>query len=65
MYLNFASYPCGLTDVVGYWAETQIFGGVVLFEREKSQPDSQVDTFLLPSRHYVRLGISNGDWYRL
>lgn len=26
-------YPKGVSDVVGYWAETYIFGGVVLFDR--------------------------------
>lgn len=26
-------YPHGSLDVVGYWAETYIFGGVVVFDR--------------------------------
>ena len=26
-------YPRGFPDVVGYWAETHIFGGVVVFDR--------------------------------
>jgi hypothetical protein len=26
-------YPRGFSDVVGYWAETHIFGGVVVFDR--------------------------------
>lgn len=26
-------YPDGIADVVGYWAEDRIFGGVVLFGR--------------------------------
>lgn len=47
MYLNFSSYPAGISDVVGYWAETQIFGGVVLFEHENSQAHSKVNTFPL------------------
>ena len=47
MYLNFSSYPTGISDVVGYWAETQIFGGVVLFEHEKSQTHSKVNVSLL------------------
>ncbi|CAF9930845.1 MAG: hypothetical protein ALECFALPRED_004741 [Alectoria fallacina] len=29
-------YPSGLLNVVGYWAETQLFGGVVLFDRGDS-----------------------------
>ncbi|KAJ9642459.1 hypothetical protein H2199_004840 [Coniosporium tulheliwenetii] len=27
-------YPQGIADVVGYWAEYHLFGGVVLFDRE-------------------------------
>lgn len=42
MYLDFSSYPNGLANLVGYWAETQIFGGVVLFEHEESVSDSRV-----------------------
>ena len=33
-YRLFWNYPFGLLDVVGYWAEAEIFGGVVLFEHE-------------------------------
>jgi hypothetical protein len=29
-------YPEGRADVVGYWAEDQIFGGVVLFDRSQT-----------------------------
>ncbi|KAL2272324.1 hypothetical protein FJTKL_06951 [Diaporthe vaccinii] len=29
-------YPHGLADVVGYWAEAKIFGGVVVFDRGPS-----------------------------
>lgn len=32
-YVHHTQYPKGVADVVGYWAETQIFGGVVLFDR--------------------------------
>lgn len=28
-------YPKGAADMVGYWAEAQILGGVVLFDRRK------------------------------
>lgn len=30
-------YPRGLADVAGYWAEGQIFGGVVVFDRGESE----------------------------
>jgi hypothetical protein len=33
LYTRWESYPMGLTDVVGYWAETYLFGGVVVFDR--------------------------------
>jgi hypothetical protein len=32
-------YADGLADVVGYWAEDQIFGGVVLFDRSQTWRD--------------------------
>lgn len=32
-YKRFDNYPFGLLSVVGYWAETALFGGVVLFDR--------------------------------
>lgn len=35
-YVQFKNYPRGLLDVVGYWAETQVFGGVLLFDRSDS-----------------------------
>ena len=35
-YTHFKNYPRGLLDVVGYWAESQVFGGVLLFDRSGS-----------------------------
>lgn len=35
-YQAFEDYPFGLLNVVGYWAETKLFGGVVLFDRGES-----------------------------
>ena len=29
-------YPSGVAELAGYWAETQIFGGVILFDRGQS-----------------------------
>ncbi|KAL1862718.1 hypothetical protein Daus18300_008362 [Diaporthe australafricana] len=34
-YQDFEQYPNGAADIVGYWCEAQIFGGVVLFDRRK------------------------------
>lgn len=35
-YMAYVMYPHGLLNVVGYWAETQVLGGVLLFERGPS-----------------------------
>ncbi|EXM02754.1 hypothetical protein NOF04DRAFT_22340 [Fusarium oxysporum II5] len=32
-------YPKGLADVAGYWAESKILGGVVLFDRGETEQD--------------------------
>lgn len=34
-YRDLEQYPKGAADMVGYWAEAQIFSGVVLFDRRK------------------------------
>jgi hypothetical protein len=41
-YSDYDKYPDGVADVVGYWAEARIMGGVVLFDRR----DSKVLKFL-------------------
>lgn len=38
-YLDHDQYPLGIADIVGYWAEYQVFGGVVLFDRGESEID--------------------------
>lgn len=35
-YCSHLQYPCGVSDMVGYWAEAKLFGGVVLFDRSDS-----------------------------
>ncbi|TVY13463.1 hypothetical protein LARI1_G009151 [Lachnellula arida] len=35
-YYDLQQYPKGVGDVVGYWAEYHLFGGVVLFDRGES-----------------------------
>jgi hypothetical protein len=35
-YVAQSQYPDSLADVVGYWAEDRIFGGVVLFDRSQT-----------------------------
>lgn len=34
-YRDFKQYPNGAADIVGYWAEAEIFGGVMLFDQRK------------------------------
>lgn len=31
-YRDFDQYPNGVADMVGYWVESELFGGVVLFD---------------------------------
>jgi hypothetical protein len=38
-YYAWEQYPNGPADVVGYWAEYHLFGGVVLFDRGTSGVD--------------------------
>jgi hypothetical protein len=40
---DYEQYPRGLSDVVGYWAEAKIFGGVLLFDRGESDTDVRVE----------------------
>ncbi|KAK1764961.1 hypothetical protein QBC33DRAFT_579903 [Phialemonium atrogriseum] len=45
-YVDDDQYPDGVADVVGYWAEARILGGVVLFDRRDPAtcPDAQPDS---------------------
>jgi hypothetical protein len=55
-YLNYQQYPHGLADVAGFWAESRIFGGVVLFDRRNPSliPESERDSIWFhPSREDV------------
>ncbi|KAJ5697997.1 hypothetical protein N7462_000002 [Penicillium macrosclerotiorum] len=38
-------YPDGIADIIGYWAEYRIFGGVVLFDRGQSELEAQKSQF--------------------
>ena len=38
-YKEHESYPDGLADSVGYWAESRILGGVTLFYRGPANPE--------------------------
>jgi len=43
-YQAFDQYPNGISDVVGYWAETKILGGVMIFDRGQSGTEVSVDS---------------------
>ncbi|KAI1362412.1 hypothetical protein F5Y08DRAFT_312047 [Xylaria arbuscula] len=47
-YHDHEQYPRGTPDVVGYWAESKIFGGVVLFDRGESETECK-EIWLDPS----------------
>ncbi|KAG8167953.1 hypothetical protein KVR01_003642 [Diaporthe batatas] len=59
LYVDSDRYPNGLADIVGYWAEHHIFGGVVLFDRGRDEEEvSNIKfrlniTFPIQSRDYV------------
>lgn len=44
LYFVSTSYPKGSLDAVGYWAEVQIFGGVVVFDRGSEEGARYVST---------------------
>ncbi|KAL2758159.1 hypothetical protein ACRALDRAFT_2119270 [Sodiomyces alcalophilus JCM 7366] len=47
-YDAFDQYPRGVADMVGYWAESRLFGGVVLFDRGEDEMGCH-DVFLYPN----------------
>ncbi|KAK1770183.1 hypothetical protein QBC33DRAFT_313530 [Phialemonium atrogriseum] len=52
-YMDWEHYPCGAADVVGYWAEYRLFGGVVLFDRGMSKTEFK-DVYIQPiGRHHI------------
>ncbi|KAF5619465.1 hypothetical protein F52700_11748 [Fusarium sp. NRRL 52700] len=55
-YSSHEKYPKGVADMVGYWAENRILGGVVLFDRRQPVPGSGVDpdaVYIHPDREDV------------
>ncbi|KAK3293434.1 uncharacterized protein B0H64DRAFT_326608 [Chaetomium fimeti] len=53
-YLDYAQYPRQVADMVGYWAEARILGGVVLFDRRdpKVSRDADPDAVYFHSDRY-------------
>jgi hypothetical protein len=54
-YLAADVYPEGAADVVGYWTEERILGGVVVFDRraEEADPSNPPNVYLHSNRHRV------------
>ncbi|KAL4938734.1 hypothetical protein BDV06DRAFT_231550 [Aspergillus oleicola] len=50
-YLDDDMYPVGVADVVAYWAETHLFGGVVVFNHGKSDTEF-LDLLLHPDNKF-------------
>ncbi|KAK2783772.1 hypothetical protein FQN52_009516 [Onygenales sp. PD_12] len=46
-YQDWQQYPHGIADIVGYWAEYRLFGGVVLFDRGQTGSECK-DIFIHP-----------------
>ncbi|KAK4204302.1 hypothetical protein QBC40DRAFT_293050 [Triangularia verruculosa] len=42
-YVDYDQYPNSVADMVGYWAEARIFGGVVLFDRRSPNDTADAD----------------------
>lgn len=40
-YQYYRQYPRGLADMAGYWAESNIFGGVFVFDRGESEKEAR------------------------
>ena len=65
-YCDYPQYPDGLADNVGYWAEDQIFGGVVLFDRSQPWNTPAADALTSPEPnlylHPARYGFTRRLW---
>lgn len=49
-YRDHEQYPAGIADLAGYWAESRILGGVILFDRRNKSSDT---VYIHPERRYV------------
>lgn len=52
-YYHYEQYPQEVADVVGYWAEYHLFGGVVLFDRGESGTDVSEDYLRLTNYTFL------------
>ncbi|KAL6361371.1 hypothetical protein LRP88_04839 [Fusarium phalaenopsidis] len=53
-YVDYDQYLNGAADMAGYWAESRIFGGVVVFDRRRQSPEfDPYAVYLHPNRTNV------------
>jgi hypothetical protein len=54
-YLAHDVYPDGVADMVGYWAEDRILGGVTVFDRNSEQqaPEFPPNVYFFSSREFI------------
>ncbi|WEW61756.1 hypothetical protein PRK78_007250 [Emydomyces testavorans] len=57
-YRDHDQYPLGVADMVGYWAEYQVFGGVVLFGRGESEREA-LDVYIHPPTPWMIFKLSD------
>ncbi|PWY94358.1 hypothetical protein BO94DRAFT_458582, partial [Aspergillus sclerotioniger CBS 115572] len=56
-FVDHDQYPLGVVDVAGSWAEYQLFGGVVLFDREDSESELR-DVFFHQDAYFIVFQLS-------
>lgn len=56
-------YPRGHLDVVGYWAETNIFGGVVVFDRGPEEGARHVSTTIFCFNWFSGVGYKTNRYH--
>ena len=52
-YLDWDQYPEGAADMTGYWAEFELFGGVVAFDRGETDSEVCLASVKVPSAHLI------------
>ncbi|KAK4182116.1 hypothetical protein QBC35DRAFT_396605 [Podospora australis] len=50
LYMEHEVYPNGVADMVGYWAEDRIIGGVTVFDRRAEEAGAFPNIYLAPNR---------------
>jgi hypothetical protein len=50
-YVDWEQYPEGVADMVGYWAEFELFGGVVVFDRGELHTEVRLASLSIISAH--------------